>query len=186
MNNRLYQFTDEYKEKCFYSWYENKEKPRQKMLDALPKDENGRTPGYQTIIAWRDNFGWIERADALDAEVSVRVENQLIKKTAKRYEQLAEVGEELMQMARDYLKAQGFDSAASAVRAIGLGGEMVSKYAGMADKISALSGMSNRQLEVFAQRLLGNQDKDENVITAYADDLTEESDEQQDSDQDTD
>lgn len=99
--------------------------------------------------------GWIERADALDAEVSAKIDTEVIEARVTQLREMAELGKKLMNEGYEHIKANGFDSAAAAVRAVGLGGDMYFKYAAAADYIAKIGTMSNKQLETEIRKMLG-------------------------------
>ena len=67
-------FSDPFKEQVFFLWHENGRKISNKFANSLP-DENGNKPSPKAIEKWRDGYGWIERADSLDAEISKELED---------------------------------------------------------------------------------------------------------------
>jgi hypothetical protein len=116
--------------------------------------------------------GWIERADALDAEVSIKLDREMIQSRADQLRRMAEVGEETMNEGYKYIKEQGFDSAAAAVRAIGLGSDMVFRFAGSADGLVRVLSMTDQQLEKEVAKLLGKDDFiDAETVDVPADDI---------------
>lgn len=108
--------------------------------------------------------GWIERADALDAEVSQKLDIEVIENRVAQLREMAQLGEKLMKEGYAYIKENGFDSAAAAVRAVGLGSDMMFRYAAAADYLAKIGTMSNKQLEREIRKLLGK--NEEEIIEA--------------------
>ena len=155
-------FDKEYREACFYSWY-SAGCPRG-ILSAIPEANDGRKPTLMTLQRWSRDDGWKERAEAMDAELSVMVDKDIIERKKQDYLELSETGRGLIKGAVDYLKAEGFDSASAAVRAIGLGAEMVAKYSQAAEMIESVVGKTDKQIEKEIFRLLGKNSDSEDIV----------------------
>lgn len=162
-------YTEKYKEDLFYAWYETGDKSfGTSLLDKIPANENGSKPNLISIKKWSEENGWIERADALDAQVSVAQDNLVINRRIAMYEKHEEVGEELITMGRDFLKklgeGGGLKTENAAIRAIELGMETERKSVGVADYVRRLSDMTPDQLDMELQKLLGQKKDDEFII----------------------
>lgn len=169
-------FDEKYIEACFYAWYQAGRPALQTRSGAisssgsriariLPKTEDGRRPEIHTINKWMDKYAWIERADALDAQVSVQMDEDVIKKRIRDLKKLSDSGEKLLDIALKYLDTEKNpfeDEPGAAVRALIAGSEMMFKYGGAADRLSQIARMSDKQLEAEAMRLLGKDSNDEN------------------------
>ena len=169
-------FDKDYREACFYSWYEAGCPTG--MRKAVPPDKDGRKPTETTLKRWMRDDGWRERAEALDVQISVRVDNEIIERKKQDYLELSETGRELIKGAVDYLKTNGYDTAAAAVRAVSVGSELIAKYSRAAEMIDSITGMSEKQIEKEIFRLLGKNAQDD-VVDAEetnADSDTEEDD----------
>lgn len=159
------QYSDDYKEACFYAWYKDGRNKFSKEGGAyiqriIPTAENGRKPQSTTIKKWYHEYGWEQRADALDAELSKRLDEEAIAERAKIYTEIAEKGKELLQKGYDYIQENNFDTSASAVRAIGLGAEMIAKFGNAADILLAIHDMSNKQIISEISKILSQSDSD--------------------------
>lgn len=152
-------FSDEYKENTFYAWYKSGRPGWEKVLRKLPPNESGRKPNLLTIRDWAHTEGWTERADALDAEISRQLDTEIIGVRIEQLKKMADLGEKIMQEGYSYIKEKGFDSAAAAVRAVGLGSDMMFKYAAAADYLAKIGSMSNKQLDKEIRRLLNKGDE---------------------------
>jgi len=103
----------------------------------------------------------------MDAELSVKVDKDIIERKKQDYLQLSETGRGLITGAVEYLKKEGFDSASAAVRAIGLGADMVAKYSRAAEMIESVVDKTDNQITKEIMRLLGkNATEDEELIEA--------------------
>src|SRR3989304_618351 len=89
-------YSDTYKEACFFVWYQNRGKTKFHANDGFPQSDDGNIPSLVTVLKWRDSLGWIERADAMDGEVSRNMEKDAIKMKAEAIKKLAKVAETLV------------------------------------------------------------------------------------------
>ena len=160
-------FDKEYRESCFYAWY-SAGCPKI-IRNAVPQAKDGRRPTSTTLQRWSRDDGWRQRADAMDAEMSLTVDREIIERKKQDYLEMSESGRTLLKSAMDYLKEEGFDSASSAVRAIAVGSEMVSKYSRAAEMVDAVLGKTDRQIEKEIYRLLGKNTMDDSEIVEVAD-----------------
>ena len=185
----LYKYTDTYRDACFYAWYKagrpslNTGTP---VLKLMPTDEDGNKPDAPTIRRWREDDGWEMRADALDAEVTIQLDNDAIQNRIAKLRELAENGNMLKNKGLKYLEESDSpfkDNPSAAVRAIVAGTEMEFKYSGQADILSTIPQMSNKQLDAAMRKLLGKNDNE--IIDAEAEETTSEDSEPED-DADTD
>src|SRR5512139_3232065 len=125
-------FDEKYIESCFYAWYRAGRPALQtrdgrvsaagsRVARIMPVTEEGRRPEIHTINKWMDKYAWIERADALDAQVSVQMDEEVIKKRVKDLKKLAESGEKLLDKALKYFEdtdSPFIDEPGAAVRAL--------------------------------------------------------------------
>ena len=113
------QFSDAYKINCRAIWYANGCPSPQKLIDLniLPLDERGQAPGASSLRHWVEEEGWHQWKDALNAELSMRTEDELLNdKVALIKEQLAQ-NNEIRNKAFQDIKEKPFDSSAAAVSA---------------------------------------------------------------------
>lgn len=178
-------YSEDYRDACFYVWYKAG-RPKlgarngSKIMPLMPQDENGNKPSLITIKSWMVNNGWEQRADVLDAQVSLRLDEDAIQNRIQTLRTLAENGKSLKTKGLEYLssKPDPFEgNPSAAVRAVVAGSEMEFKYAGAADLLANISGMTDRQLDKELARLLG---KNENEIIDAETDDAEESDSETD------
>ncbi len=162
-------YSEEYIEACFYLWYQNnRSRGRMAANDGFPMADDGTPPPtLTTVYNWKKKYGWDERADALDAEVSINMEKDAIQKKIDATKKLVKTGEEMIEKGMAHIKQQGFDSSSAAVRAVLGGAELVSKFVGMGEMMMAIAQMNDKQLTKELYRLMGKSDE---VIDAEAED----------------
>jgi hypothetical protein len=148
-------FTDQYKDLVFYAWYRGGKKQGDSFVHDLQEDENGRKPAKFTVIKWIASEGWIERADALDAEVSRKQDDAIINERMEMFRKQKEVSDELVEKGLHFLNSEGIKTDASAIRAIDLGLSTQRISTGMAEMYTKISTMPNEALTKELQRLLG-------------------------------
>lgn len=184
------EYPEEYVESCFGAWYKAGSPALLgsgdqltigaiKLMNSIPK-HNGHKPTVQTIMKWSKKYGWRERADVLDAQVSLKFEAELVNERVRTLKRLAKGAETLLQKGLDYIEnnpAPFADNASAAVRAIVSGSEMVFKYSGAADKLTAIQQMSDRQLEREIRKMLGaSTNEDEDTVTTTLEDAPDDDD----------
>lgn len=147
-------FSDSYKEEVFALWYETGKKISNKFSNSLP-EENGNRPSPKTVEKWRDQFGWLQRADILDAELSQVLQTRIIDKRIKMYEEHSKIADELIQKGRTFLRTVELRDASDAIRAISLGVEIEKESIGQAEVGRRLLTMSDEQLNKELERLIG-------------------------------
>ena len=160
-------YTEKYVDQCFYVWFEGDRTVGNALIDKLPESEEGKKPGIFTVKRWVEEKGWIERADALDAEVSVAVEKSVIQKRVEMYEKHASVANELITMGRDFLNKQketgGIKTENAALRAIELGIQVERVSVGVSDMVRKIGELTPEQLDNELRKLLGEK-KDSEFI----------------------
>ena len=151
------EFPDEYVETVFYLWYEGGRKEGTAFLNTIPVAPDGRTLKKPTLANWVRSRGWIERADALDAEASRSLDELVIERRKKMYEEQVRVADDLVKKGMEYLneEGKGIQSDSAAIRAIDLGLTTQRISTGMAEAYVKISKMSDEQLTQTLQKLLG-------------------------------
>lgn len=178
-------YPEAYIEACFYAWYRadrpNLSAPSKKLLDALPSSPDGRKPHRFTVRAWRDKYGWEQRADDLDAQASVKLDKEVVDERVKVLRQLARDGEEVKNKGLEYFRNTEnpfADNPSAAVRAVMVGMEAQFKYSGAADRLILVSQMTDKQLEREILRHLGKNENE--IIDAQSEDISENDDSTED------
>lgn len=156
------EYPEEYAERIFYLWYDGGRKLTNSFLNILPKSPDGRIPAKATLISWINTRGWTERADALDGEISLALDNEVIEKRKEMYRKQVEIADELVKKGMEFLnnKDNGIKTDASAIRAIDLGLSTQRVSTGMAESYAKISKMSDEQLNNELQKLIGGKKLD--------------------------
>lgn len=161
------QYTESFKDTIFYLWYNGGRKMSPHWSKSLPSDENGNRPSYNAVLHWKEQDGWVERADALEAEISQSFQETVISKRTQMYDEHAELANKLIEKARDYLLNHEIDSMADALKAASLGVDIARMSVGQGDLGRKLMLATPEQLTRELNKLLGtNKDVDDDLIDA--------------------
>lgn len=152
-------YSDQYKEQTFVLWYDSNRKISQKFANSLPEDENGQRPTFKTIEKWRDEFGWMQRADALDGELSRKLQDEVINKRIKMYEEHVTVSNKLIELGKDFLDNHKIEEMGDALKAISLGVEIQRVSVGQIELGQKILRMSDEQLTKEIYKLMGKSDE---------------------------
>ncbi len=159
-------FADSYREVVFALWYEGGKNIGNNLIDAIP-DENGEKPAISTIIKWRDMYGWLERAEVLDVQVSQNITDEIVSKRIEMYEKHSRVAGELVEKGIQFLRSNPIDSSSDALKAIALGVDIERASIGQADVGRRILRMSDEQLTKELARLVGKPEgNDDDIIDA--------------------
>lgn len=112
-------YSDAYKIQCRAIWYDNGCPPLKKFheMKILPPNEHGITVEVNTLKHWMYDEDWWEWKDAQDAELSIRVEDELLNRKVELIKEQLNQVREVRNEAYQSIKKVGFDSSASAVSA---------------------------------------------------------------------
>jgi len=157
-------YSEIYKEQVFVLWYDGNRKISNKFANSLPEDENGQRPTFKTIEKWRDEFGWMQRADALDGELSRKLQDEVINKRIKMYEEHVTVSNKLIELGKDFLDNHKIEEMGDALKAISLGVEIQRVSVGQIELGQKILRMSDEQLNKEIYRLMGKSDELEDEI----------------------
>uniref|UniRef100_A0A6H1ZBA6 Uncharacterized protein n=1 Tax=viral metagenome TaxID=1070528 RepID=A0A6H1ZBA6_9ZZZZ len=164
-------FDEEYIEATFYAWYEAG-RPRNKSIrDCLPEREDGK-PARSTVDDWIKNYGWIERADALDVQRSNLLDQRAIERRADMLERQAKIGKALLDKGYEYIEENEPASIAEAVKLVVEGKNMERESLGYSEILKKYSRMQNTELDQELRKLLGT-GEDEDIIEGDSVDVTE-------------
>jgi len=152
-------YPEEYIEQIFYLYYENSRKVGDVFISKIPDTSDGKKPRKETVLNWVKTRGWVERADALDAEASMKMDEKVIQRRMAMFKKHEEVGTELMEKGLEYLKENGISTDAAAIRAIDLGITTRVASTGMAEVFIKISKMPNDALNAELQKLLGKKEE---------------------------
>jgi len=148
-------YTESYKEACFQAWYAaGKPTLVKDLLEALPEDEHDRKPHPDVVRRWRNADRWDLRADKLDAQVTMRMEDTLINQRVEMLQKQAQRAKKLQEDGMEYLEENGFDSSSSALTAVLKGAELERTSLGLSDTIMKLAKLTNDELTSETQKLL--------------------------------
>ena len=165
----MLEYTEEYIDDVFYRWHGADRIISQAFISQLEPDKNGRTPTKEAVTRWRDSRGWIERADALDAEISVQKDRHIIDLRMEMFKKHAEIGGQLIEKGITYLQEHGVENSNSAIRAIDLGLTTERVSTGLAEVYVKISKMSDEDLTKELKKLIGGNSSQEETIDAEVD-----------------
>lgn len=170
-SDRFEKYSEEYKEECFYSWYSAGCPLHIKR--TVPEYE-GRKPSTTTLAKWRKDNGWDERARVMDAEITLKVDADIIERKKQDYMELSETGRKLIKKGMAYFDENEFDTSAAAVSAIRVGSQLMAKYSQAAEMIESVFSKTDDQITKEIYKLIGKTDSVEGEIVD--DDSSEEED----------
>ena len=171
-----YNYSDEYKEKCFETWYAaGRPTSNARTLDILPKDEFGRIPSKTMLQNWRKDRMWDARADELDSKAIAIAEDALILQKADMLKRQAERAGQIAEKAFQSLQADGFDTSAAAVQAYFRATEEERMTRGISDMIVKMSKMNDADLADTVVELLRRANENDQIIDSAPVDVDTES-----------
>lgn len=153
-------YSDAYIDECFYLWYQNNKRTGNHLVASLPSENNAK-PSNLTLNKWIKEYGWMERADALDAEVSRKLDDEVIAKRMKMFEEHAQVGQEMVAKGREFLTNNPLQDSQAAIRAITSGIDIQRISVGQSEAGMKILKMTDAQITKELQRLTGKTPKDD-------------------------
>lgn len=147
-------YTDLYKEMVFFKWHSDGKVISPRFCNSLP-DENGNRPTHKAVEKWRDMYGWIQRADTLDVELSNRLKDEYIEKRNAMFEKHIDVASTLLEKAKKVIVSMEFADPSDVLRAIALGIEIERASIGQVEMGQKILEMSNDQLDKALLKLVG-------------------------------
>ena len=166
-------YSDQYIEQVFALWYKGGRKISQKFSNSLPEDEKGERPTFKAIEKWRDNYGWMERADVLDAELSLALQDQVINERIAMYKEHVQVADSLIEKGKTYLNDHEIDDMTDALKAISMGVEIHRLSVGQVALGQKILSMNDDQLTRELNKLLSPKSEDEEFIDVVPEDVDE-------------
>lgn len=157
-------YTDQYIEQTFYLWHKGGRKISQKFANSLPEDEKGRRPTFKAIEKWRDKFGWIDRADKLDAEISNALQERVIDERIQMYEKHVGLANALIAKGEAFLVSGTITEMKDALKAIELGIEIERVSVGQAEFGRKLLTATGDQLVKELNKLLAPKIESEFIV----------------------
>lgn len=147
-------YSEQYKEKCFISWYSNNRPKGNGIRAVMPEDELGRVPNLDVIRRWMKHYDWSGRANEMDKLVQQEVQKTAIAEKVKMLQRHAEVSFEMINIGFDYIKENGAESTSNAVRLITEGVKIERESRGLSDAIAKISQMDDDKLDHTISQLL--------------------------------
>ena len=146
MKAKTAHFPPEYKTALFMQWY-NLGKPStasfSKIIDA--DVITGTKPSVVTLQIWiKGDF--VEMAKALDDQVIRQMNEKLVQEKVAMLSRHARVGEEMQNMAIDFLRTHELDSSASAIRLWMEGTKLERDSRGIPEMIKKMMSLSDDDL----------------------------------------
>ena len=167
-------YSENYIEQTFYLWHKGGRKISQRFANSLPEDDKGQRPTFKTVEKWRDNFGWIDRADKLDAEISNSIQTQYINERMEMFEEHERVADSLIAKGKKYLDEHEIDDMADALKAISLGIEIHRASVGQGSIGQKILAMNSDQLTKELTKLLAPAKQSEEFIDVEAEESNNE------------
>lgn len=167
-------YSQAYKDEAFYLWYKNTRMSLNELVKILPLDDRGKLPHMQSVFRWKQDANWDQWADSLDAKVSEQLDMTVITERVEMYRKHAEMGEKLSSQGMKYLETSGIESDNAAIRAIVEGIEIEGKNRGLADALSRVFAMDEKELDTELRKMLTNKSGEvDDVIDLGTDDVIE-------------
>lgn len=154
LKTNRYLFSPTYIEQIFYFWYSNRQLGAQWTNARIPADEQGQKANYSTVQRWIEDYGWLERAEALDVEAARKMDNLIIDERISMFKEHAEIGKQIREMGLKFLEEKGLEKDASALRAIADGIQIERSSRGLADALSRIASMDDATLAREISKLL--------------------------------
>jgi hypothetical protein len=175
-------FSDRYMDSVFYLWYENNRPASVRLRNLIPDDEKGNKPTRLTLENWHRDYGWEQRADAIDGEASHQLDQTVIQRRIKMYEELEQVGRLTLEAGKSYIETNGIQSDNAAIKAIVAGAEMIMQSVGVAESYARIATMTNAQIDNAFRNLLNRGQNDAEVADSDEVDIISDLDEDTPSD----
>jgi hypothetical protein len=143
-------------EQLFFIWY-RAGKPIMSKLQQLAEDE-GITILPNTIAQIPSKYNWQIRAEALDIEVTRRLESSAIQEKVEMMKRHADAGKRLQDLGLEFLEDSGLSNANVALKAIVQGAQLERASRGIPDALMKVAEMNNEDLSDIVSRLLSKSD----------------------------
>ena len=158
-------FAKEIHDQAFALWYKLGRPPYKDVIAIMQTELHmDRLPKPATLIYWNNQEGWDERADDMDGKIQLSTDKVIIKQRQDIIKKLADVGNELVEMGMAYLRKEGIENSADAIRAIGKGAELEDKLLGWAAYYAEISKGSEADLDRELAKFMTNDTPIDSVI----------------------
>jgi hypothetical protein len=164
-----YRFSDDYVEKMFYFWYKNRHLGEKWFNAKIFPDENNQKCTWNAVRLWISQYGWEDRANALDVETVQRMDSTVIDERIKMFQEHAQIGAEIKDFGLAYLRENGVSGDMAALRAVADGVQLERSSRGLADSLTRLAQMDDTALLKEINKMLALQ---QNTIDAEVEDIT--------------
>ena len=155
---RFKAYSDEYKEACFMSWYKaGCPNSMETTLKIMPPNPDGIQPRRSTILSWREEMGWAQRADLYNARAAQELETEMVESRKAMLRKHAEEGSKLQDLGMKYLEGTtGIENDSTALRAVLEGAVLERTSLGLSEALTRIMKMSDDQLVNEVQNILKN------------------------------
>jgi hypothetical protein len=164
-------YSNAYKDQAFYMWYRSSRPSMVELQKIMPMDENGRKPHSHVLTNWKHAFAWDTWADGLDAKISDQLDMTVVEERVQMYKKHAEMGQQLADRGMEYINKNGVETDNAAIRAIVEGIGIEGKNRGLADALSRVFSMSEKEIDVELKKLLTTKGGDDGIIDLEASDV---------------
>lgn len=162
--SRYAEFTTNYIEKAFETWFAAGRPANNRLLEILPKDEHGRLPGIAALNKWKIDYLWSIRADDLDSKAIAIAEDALVMQKAEMLKRQADNAFKIAAKALEFIIGDDFDSSASAVNAYFRATEEERMTKGISQMIVKMSKMQDSELAETVIDLLRRANDNDQII----------------------
>ena len=167
-------FSEDYINTCFTVWYSLGQPTNMNLvIDQIPESPDGNKPARLTLSKFKEDYGWVERADALNAKAVELVDKELVDTKAELLRKQFKVAAEVGQKAIDHILEDGFDSSSSAVNALRWASEEQRIVIGVSEMLVKISKLPNEDALARYNKLLQRKNSVEAEIVSEEDDNTE-------------
>lgn len=158
-------YSEHYREETFFLWYRGGRKISNKFANSL-QEENGQRPTFKTVEKWRDAYGWVERAESLDTELSTALQKEVINERIEMYQEHVEVADSLIAKGKKFLAEHEISDMSDALKAISLGVDIHRASVGQKVLGQKILTMSDDQLTKEINKLLSPPTQNDEFIEA--------------------
>lgn len=153
-------YSNDYKERVFWIWYEAGRIGVAKLLVKLSELEYENIPVAGTLQEWI-NDGWRDRADELDQQIRDRFSKEVIETKVEMLKRHSSVGRELQEIGLDWLRDNRESLTPSAVtRLIKDGYEIERASVGVPEALTKMLSVSDDELKKQIEAALTGEDLD--------------------------
>ena len=159
------EYSEDYINTCFTVWYSAGQPTNMNLvIEKMPSSVDGNVPSKATLARFRSEYGWDERADALNTQAIEKVEHELVDNKAILLRQQMEDALAINAKAKEHILESGFDSSSSAVQAFFKSSEEARLVIGISQMLTKVSKMSDEDALARVNKLLKKKDLIEGQI----------------------